>query len=112
MIAALAGVAIVIVFVLRNQKPPPPNPPSASFGTAESPKASRNSNAVNYAGFEKRPFAVTRESGLHQWTDADGKDSANIRKLAHNELEYDRMLAENATIYRRQLVYRKQTMTD
>lgn len=63
----------------------------------------------NYADFQKRPFPVSQESGAIQWTSVDGKDTNVIRQLAHNPLEYDRMVAENARILRRQLVYHNDT---
>ena len=71
------------------------------------------SRAASVAGNSPvlRPLRVALESTAHQWTDGDGKDPAIIRQLAHNEFEYARMTAENETIYRRQLVYRKQTMS-
>lgn len=52
---------------------------------------------------------VGYESARVQWTLADGKDTNVIRQLAHNRLEYDRMVEENSRIFRRQLVYLKQT---
>jgi hypothetical protein len=61
------------------------------------------------AGFQVRPFAVSLERGDLQWTAEDGRDTNVIRRLAHNELEYQRMVEENARIKRRQLVYRKDT---
>src|SRR5262249_30251762 len=59
--------------------------------------------------FQKRPFAVARETAACQWTAEDGRDTNVIRRLAHNDLEYARMVDENARIFRRQLVYHKQT---
>ena len=56
-----------------------------------------------------RPLGVARESDKHQWTGEDGKDTNVIRRLAHNVLEYQRMVEENARVVRRQLVYRKET---
>lgn len=41
---------------------------------------------------------------------ADGMDTNVIRQLAHNPLEYDRMVEENSRILKRQLVYRKETV--
>jgi hypothetical protein len=52
---------------------------------------------------------VAYESPNAQWTLADGKDTNVIRQLAHNPLEYDRMVGENARIFKRQLVYLKET---
>ncbi len=56
-----------------------------------------------------RPVPVARESEHYQWTSEDGRDTNVIRTLAHNDLEYKRMVEENARIVRRQLVYRKET---
>lgn len=61
-----------------------------------------------FADFQKRPFAVVRESKDYGWTDEDGKNPDAVRKLAHNELEFERMAEENNRIYRRQLVYVRQ----
>ena len=63
----------------------------------------------NYPDFQERPFSVAYESPAVQWTLADGKDTNIIRQLAHNHLEYDRMVGENSRIFRRQLVYLKET---
>jgi hypothetical protein len=57
------------------------------------------------ASFQKHPFPVARESAGYQWTSADGKDAEVIRRLAHNDLEYRRMMDENSRILGRQLVY-------
>ena len=51
------------------------------------------------------PFPAAQTNGAFAWTAEDGKDTNVIRRLAHNELEYQRMVNENPTIYRRQLVY-------
>lgn len=59
--------------------------------------------------FQKLPFPVSFETPEIQWTSADGKDTNVIRHLAHNTLEYDRMVQENPRILKRQLVYLKQT---
>ncbi len=60
------------------------------------------------ASFQMRPFAVAQESDTLQWTAEDGKDANVIRRLAHNDLEYQRMVDENIRIIRRQLVYLKE----
>jgi hypothetical protein len=62
-----------------------------------------------YASFQKKPFAVTQETGAFGWTAEDGKDPGVIKQLAHNELEFQRMVEENSRIFRRQLVYLKET---
>lgn len=66
---------------------------------------------TNQPGFQKRPLAVAYESPNTQWTLADGKDTNIIAQLAHNPLEYARMVEENPKIFRRQLVYRKEPIT-
>ena len=63
----------------------------------------------DYPDFQERPFPVAYESANVQWTLADGKDTNVIRQLAHNPLEYARMVDENPRIFRRQLVYLQQT---
>jgi len=64
----------------------------------------------NYADFQARPFPVGHQSSFAQWALADGKDTNVIRRLAHNRLEYDRMVGENSRIFKRQLVYLKLTV--
>ncbi|HZJ15294.1 MAG TPA: hypothetical protein VFD27_09605, partial [Chthoniobacteraceae bacterium] len=53
-------------------------------------------------------FEVAHESGTNQWTAEDGRDPNAILNLAHNDLEVQRLMDENARINRRQLVYRKE----
>ncbi len=62
-----------------------------------------------YADFQLRPFPVAYESSNFQWTAADGKETNIIRQLAHNPLEYERMVEENPRIFQRELVYLKET---
>lgn len=52
---------------------------------------------------------VQPETTAHRWMIADGLATNVIRKLARNDLEYQRLLEENARIQRRQLVQRKTT---
>lgn len=66
---------------------------------------------ANYSDFKTRPFAVVKETSDFQWTQEDGKDTNIIRRLAHNEGEYRRMVTENEEIYRRQLVYHGQSFS-
>ena len=68
--------------------------------------------ATGSSNFQLRPFAVTRETSGHQWTAENGCDTNVIRRLVHNELEYQRMVDENRRIKRRQLVYRKETVPE
>ncbi len=87
--------------------PPSPLPP------AEKPKevpAAFAAKSKTFDTFQARPFAVVKSSGAHGWTAEDGKTPDAILDLAHNELEVDRLMAENARIKRRQLVYRKETV--
>lgn len=66
-------------------------------------------STTNLPAFRLRPLVVTRHTGTHEWTSADCKNPEVIRQLAHNSLEYQRMVEENARIKRRQLVYRNET---
>ena len=85
--------------------------PSQTSPTNNSAKSPALSPGVSpsYPDFQKRPLSVAYESPNVQWTLADGKDTNVIRQLAHNPLEYDRMVEENPRIFKRQLVYLKQT---
>jgi len=53
----------------------------------------------------RHPFAVVHESPDYAWTAEDGMNTNVIHQLARNPSEYQRMVTENQTIYRRQLVY-------
>ncbi len=101
--------AMFFWFAVRSRREDQPVPANATLAKAFSP--TNSTTAARYAWFRERPLNVSQESNAHQWTAGDGKSPEIIRQLAHNELEYDRMLKENDTIYRRQLVYRKQTMS-
>ncbi len=59
---------------------------------------------------QKRPLAVVRASARHEWTGEDCRETNVIGRIAHNRLEIAKMLEENKRIFRRQLVYRKETM--
>jgi hypothetical protein len=72
-------------------------------------EASRRPETTTYASFQKRPFQVVTASNDYEWTAEDGKSTNVIRQLAHNDLEYQRMVEENSRIIRRQLVYDKDT---
>jgi|GEM_PF-968933 len=72
-------------------------------------KANTAGVLANYSDFKMRPLPVGIEGTNNQWTVADGKDTNIIRQLAHNPLEYARMVDENSRIFRRQLVYLKET---
>lgn len=82
-------------------------PPLVATVTNISPGASAN---VSSAEVKLRPLAVAKQTSLHEWTAGDGKSPELIQQIAHNELERQRMLDENARIQRRQLVYRKDTV--
>ena len=60
-------------------------------------------------GFELRPFTPARSSNDYEWTAEDGRDTNVIRHLAHNDAEYQRLADESSRIFRRQLVYAKDT---
>ncbi|MFO1487822.1 MAG: hypothetical protein U1F65_05025 [Verrucomicrobiota bacterium] len=79
-----------------------PNPPAV-------PSAVVSTSLAN--GQKSSPlFAIAQESAAFRWTNEDAKDTNVIRRLAHNDLEYERMVAENARIQRRQLVYHRDTL--
>jgi hypothetical protein len=110
--------AIAVVGFLASRRPAPPAPPAASALKVPGQTGATNVNAnarptsgsgvsPNSPDFRLRPFPVASESARTQWTSADGKDTNVIRQLAHNELEYRRMVEENPRIQRRQLVYSK-----
>lgn len=61
---------------------------------------------VENDSFQRQPFRAAIERGAHGWTAEDGRDTNVISQLAHNNLEYARMVDENSRIQRRQLVYR------
>ena len=92
-------------------------PIALAAAAAEAPVSASNSDASTSTvpggqAFQKRPFAVARSTEASEWTAEDGRSTNVIRRLAHNELEYRRMLDENSRVIRRQLVYRKQTVAD
>ncbi len=74
-------------------------------GTNVVSSAGVSNAATTYPGFRLHPFAATKVSGPFQWTSEDGTDTNIIQQIAHNDHEYHRMVLENKTIYRRQLVY-------
>ena len=82
---------------------------NAAAGSSVSPALELSKRKSLYASFQKHPFAVTQESSAFGWTAEDGKRPDLIKQLAHNELEYERMTEESARIFRRQLVYHKET---
>lgn len=84
------------------------NVPIAASGAAHPAVTPATASAPN-PDFQKRPYPVSYESPQMQWTSADGLDTNVIRQLAHNPLEYDRMVRENPRLLKRQLVYLKET---
>jgi hypothetical protein len=66
---------------------------------------------TEFSWFRAHPFPATASNRVYAWTAEDGKDTNVIRQLAHNEIEYQRMVKENDTIYRRQLVYHPEGFT-
>jgi len=86
------------------------NPPVAGIGAQKLPGLAASPNpipllAAQFSWFRAHPFPAAASNNVYAWTAEDGKDTNIIRQLAHNELEYERMVKENDTIYRRQLVY-------
>ncbi|GEM_PF-1942934 len=57
-----------------------------------------------------RPLPVGLETEHFQWARGDAFDTNVLALIAHNELEYKRMVEENGRIFRRQLVYRKEPL--
>ncbi len=119
-VAWLAGVVVVVIGVwcwrANIPAPQPKIPPTSNAQPALVPPAAGATNLVSgtpaapaTAGVQLRPLAVGKQSSHHEWTVEDGRDPNVIRQLAHNELEAQRMIEENARIKRRQLVYRKDT---
>ena len=117
--ALLAGL-VAGIFLWRANFPPPSlkpgvkqtvlstNPPVAGAASVRSDEELSRRKTL-FPSFQKHPFAAARESGAFGWTVEDGKISAVIRQLAHNELEFERLAEESSRIYRRQLVYHKDT---
>jgi len=121
-VGLLVGLGLVVAFLLASRHPVPSpiqpaatksQPTLAATNLPPPPGAPKPTAAVagltNLPDFQMRPFPVAQESANHQWTVADGKDTNVIWQLAHNPLEYERMVEENDRIQRRQLVYRKDT---
>ena len=119
--AALAlVVALAVAFALWHgalrpapEMEPPKNPPvavvPAAVSTAVSTATNHSTTWPPPAGPPKRQFAVFCERDGMAWAAEDGRDTNVIRRLAHNDLEYQRMVDENARIFRRQLVYLNET---
>ena len=133
LLAATCEVAVLLVFALvitrmmfaprPEPMPQPGHPPTAqgqptaalmnpSAGPTSRMKSPDTALGVlaNSPDFRERPLPVAYESRNTQWTAADGRDTNVIRLLAHNPLEYDRMVEENPRIFRRQLVYLKESV--
>lgn len=123
---AIVVVLVVVVLLVRHPVPPRQQPlaqalpATANTNLANSASTNTSANAVrspikttevlpNWSSFKKRPFPVAYQSPHFEWTLADGKDTNIISELAHNQLEYDRMVQENPRIFRRELVYLKVT---
>jgi len=115
-LAVVLLVGLAWVFVLAPH-PRVVQPPPSSTRSSSQPIANRVTNSfaatpppqANHLVFQERPFAVAFEGTTGQWTLEDGKDTNIIRQLAHNDLEFARMVEENSRIFRRQLVYLKET---
>ena len=85
----------------------PASPQANALSRATTPALTNGAASLVGSKNALRPLPVASENSHFQWTAADGKDPNVIRQLAHNELEYQRMVEENARIKRRQLVYNK-----
>jgi hypothetical protein len=69
------------------------------------------SSSPAFKSYQTHPFEVVESNSVYAWTAEDGRSTNVIRQLAHNDLEYARMVAENNTIFRRQLVYHTEPFT-
>jgi hypothetical protein len=87
---------------------PPATNPVAPIARPPSPQELARRRAP-FADFQKHPFATAHETAAFAWTAEDGKKPEIVRQFAHNELEFERLAEENDRIYRRQLVYAKET---
>ncbi len=115
---AIASV-LGITWIVRHSAMTPSPLPATQAHSAAAPAKTITSNAApvaaadpvfkNYPDFKERPLKVAYESPKYQFTLENGKDTNVIRQLAHNPLEYQRMVDENARIFQRQLVYLKET---
>lgn len=112
----------------KNSASPPPaastnqkqlsRSPSGALSVPVQPVATNRPAAIagrlpvpQFSWFQAHPFKAAETNGAYAWTAEDGKDTNVIRQLAHNELEYQRMVNENGTIFRRQLVYHPEGFT-
>jgi len=87
--------------------------PSAGSPDTGSQVAFANAHALStntWPAPQLRPLQVARQSLYFEWTADNAMDTNVLRQIAHNELEYQRLVEENARIIRRQLVYRKETI--
>jgi hypothetical protein len=121
LLAALALTIVAVVVPLQlapqlNHQPVAQAQPGATSSPPRPAVTNRMNSPVptpavlaNNPNFQPRPFPVAFESATVQWTLADGRDTNVIRQLAHNPSEYGRMVTENSEIFRRQLVYLKET---
>ena len=105
----VVALAVIGLVVLRREQSPSitPRPVPNSSGPREPVSPPRISGSEP---LQKRPFAVVREKNNIEWTAENGRDTNVIHRLAHNELEYQRMVDENSRIIQRQLVYCKETI--
>ncbi len=112
---AAVAVAVALFSVIISLRPSrtavvpenntPPQTDSAATAASTAPPAQGSPSA----GFQLRPFTVALARSGFEWTGEDARDTNAIRRLAHNDGEYKRMVAENPRIKRRQLVYRAET---
>jgi len=131
-LVAFVALVGVLLQLKKNSPLPAPRNPSATTNQANSPvpnpmiasaaavlqatntttvKSAVNPVAQTFAWFQVHPFKVAESNSIYAWTAEDGKSTNVIRQLAHNDLEYARMVAENPTIFRRQLIYHPEGFT-
>ena len=110
-VAFLAAIFVAGIFFWRSEKQLPSAEKKVVVVALKNNFNAAAPSPVPYAAFQKKPFAVIEQTVNYSWTTNDGRQPQFIRQLAHNEFEYARMVQENDTIYRRQLVYHKQTLS-
>ena len=79
------------------------------LGTAAGPTPSTPAGSTPLPVTAQSEWPIAHSSAAHQWVADDCKDTNVIRRLAHNPLEYQRLVEENSRIIRRQLVLRAET---
>lgn len=111
-VALIVASSVMIVWKLLHLEPGQAPVPTTTFLAPPQQSEARSGPASpstsTFETFRLKPFAAAKENDTHAWTAEDGLDGEVILKIAHNEIEAERLLVENDRIKRRQLVYRKE----